>query len=41
VQELIRTLALAKEFADQLDSYVRPKYVELWEGVAGSRDLEQ
>jgi hypothetical protein len=33
VQELIRTLALSRDFADQLDPYVREKYVELWNAV--------
>ena len=33
VQELIRVLKLPAEFAGQLDPYVRPKYVELWNGL--------
>lgn len=32
VQELIKTLALSKDFAQQLNPYVREKYEELWEG---------
>ena len=30
VQELIRTLALPREFADGLNAYVRGKFIELW-----------
>jgi len=33
VQELIKALGLPIEFAEQLNPYVRPKYVELWEGI--------
>ncbi len=30
VIELIKLLSLPKDFADQLDAFVRPKYLELW-----------
>jgi hypothetical protein len=33
VQELIRVTGLARELADELDPYVRAKYLELWESV--------
>jgi hypothetical protein len=33
-QELIKVLKLPVEFAEQLNEYVRGKYVELWRGVA-------
>ena len=36
VQELIRTLRLPQEFAGQLDSSVRAKFVELWTAVQAS-----
>jgi len=36
VQELIRALSLPEDFASQLHSYVRPKFDELWQGVANS-----
>jgi hypothetical protein len=32
-QELIRLLNLPAEFADQLDPFVRDKYLELWKGA--------
>lgn len=37
VSELIKVLELDEEFAEQLDDYVRPKFVELWSGIHGSR----
>jgi hypothetical protein len=41
VQELIRVLKLPSNFADKLNEYVRPKYHELWQGVAdGGDDVE-
>ena len=40
VQELIRVLRLESGFADRLDAYVRPKYAELWNGVASTRDSD-
>lgn len=41
VQELIRVLKLPSNFADQLNEYVRAKYLELWEGVAtGGSEVE-
>lgn len=33
VQELIRLLSLPRSFADGLNPYVRPKFLELWQGV--------
>jgi hypothetical protein len=36
VVALIETLGLPDEFADGLDPYVRPKYLELWEGLRES-----
>ena len=36
VQELIRVLRLPRDFGSQLNSYVRGKYEELWQGVADS-----
>jgi len=34
VQELIRALKLPRDFGSQLNPYVRPKFEELWDGVA-------
>lgn len=34
VQELIRALRLEAAFAERLDAWVRPKFVELWSAVA-------
>ena len=36
VVALIETLGLPAEFAEGLDPYVRPKYLELWEGIRQS-----
>jgi hypothetical protein len=36
VVELIKTLSLSVEFADQLNPYVRDKYLELWQGIQDS-----
>jgi hypothetical protein len=33
---LIETLGLSTEFADQLNPYVRDKYLELWQGIRDS-----
>jgi len=38
VQELIRVLRLEIGFADRLEVYVRPKFVELWSGVESTGD---
>lgn len=38
VQELVKALRLPVEFGDQLDPYVRPKFLELWEGAQHSVD---
>ena len=31
VQELIHRARIPRDFADELDPYVRPKFLELWE----------
>ncbi|HEX3447089.1 MAG TPA: hypothetical protein VHS97_02490 [Isosphaeraceae bacterium] len=36
VVELIKTLSISAEFADQLNPYVRDKYLELWQGIQDS-----
>jgi hypothetical protein len=36
VVELIKTLSLSAEFADQLNEYVRDRYLELWQGFRDS-----
>jgi hypothetical protein len=36
VVALIQTLALPKDFGTNLNSYVRPKYEELWDGLEAS-----
>ncbi len=36
VQELIRTLDLPRDMAEQLNPFVRDRYVELWDGVRQS-----
>jgi len=36
VQELIKTIGLPAEFADELNPYVRDKYLELWRGIQES-----
>ena len=33
---LIETLELSAEFADELNPYVRDKYLELWQGIQDS-----
>ena len=33
VQELIRVASLRRELADELDGFVRHRYLELWESV--------
>ena len=39
VQELIRSAQLPRELADQLDPWVRPKFLEIWQEVAdGAND---
>jgi len=40
VQELIRVLRLDEGFADRLDAFVRPKYSELWNAVASTKDSD-
>lgn len=37
VQEAIRTLNLTRDYAEQLDPYVREKYRELWDGLSLSQ----
>lgn len=41
VVALIRILRLSKEMADQLNPYVREKYLELWQGVQDSPAVEE
>ena len=41
VQELIKILRLPADLAERLDSYVRDKYLELWNTVADSASLEE
>jgi hypothetical protein len=43
VQELIKLKGLGEDFAERLDEYVRPKYLELGRAVwsAGERDEER
>ena len=36
VQELIRVLSLPRTLSDQLNPYVRSKYLELWEALQGA-----
>jgi hypothetical protein len=36
VQELIRTLALPSDFADQLNEYVQPRFRDIWRTVNGA-----
>jgi hypothetical protein len=40
VQELIKLHGLGAEFTEQLDPYVRSKYLELWDAVARADDSE-
>ena len=40
VQELIKVKALNASFADQLNEYVRPKYLELHDGVAAAQHFD-
>jgi hypothetical protein len=40
VEQLIRVLHLPRDFANQLNPYVRPKFEELWDGVQQSSALE-
>lgn len=41
VQELIRVLALPRDFGQQLNSFVRDKFEELWNGVATNPQTEE
>lgn len=41
VLELIRVRSLPRELADDLDPFVRAKYLELWEAAEGARDDER
>jgi hypothetical protein len=36
VQELIKAVTLSADFAEQLNPYVRDKYLELWQGIRDS-----
>ena len=38
VQELIRALRLQLEFGEQLNPFVRRKYIELFQGVQGDSE---
>jgi len=40
VQELIRILKLPRDFSDRLDSSVRSKFIELYQGVESNPNLE-
>jgi len=40
VQQLIKTLVLTEDFTDQLDHFVREKYLELWRAVHDDPDPE-
>jgi hypothetical protein len=39
-QELIKTLDLSRDFNERLNPFVRAKYLELWDGVTSSREME-
>ena len=39
-QELIKVLSLSRDFAEKLNPYVRPKYVELWDAAAAAPNDE-
>ena len=41
VQELIKLKALTAEFAEQLNPYVRDKFLELWKAVETGREREE
>jgi len=41
VQELIKIRRLPADFAERLDPYVREKYLELWDAVSRSGDLDE
>ena len=41
VQELIKVKGLDAAFADRLDEYVRPKFVELYEAVRDASEFDQ
>ena len=41
VQELIKLRGLGSELSDHIDSYVRAKYLELWDAVARAGDFEE
>jgi hypothetical protein len=41
VQELIRVLELPREFAQELNPFVRDKFEELWLGIASSPRPEE
>ena len=40
VQELIRVLKLPRDFDQQLNQYVRGKFVELWDALSGSEQID-
>lgn len=39
-QELIKALGVPRSFGDELDSYVRPKFFELWDAIASAPPSE-
>ena len=41
VQELIRIRGLGAEYAEQLNPYVREKYLELWDSVSRTREFDK
>ena len=41
VQELIRVLVLPREFAQQLNPFVRAKFEELWQAVASTPEPKE
>ncbi len=41
VQELIKIRKLGAEYAEQLDPYVKEKYLELWDAVAAAGDIDE
>ncbi len=40
VQELIKLKGIGEDFADRLNEYVRPKYIELYTAVAAGRERD-
>jgi len=40
VVELIRSLQISRDFTEQLNEFVQPKFLELWDGLHGSPDID-